>query len=594
MENKPTQLASLMHPTSRTVYELASAKPPPSEEYKALLRHHRDALAPAADLMSEDLSFTARERAVLIFGVSCGLCNGEGESVQDTLASFQVPRPPACGRLRFVRLARWSGGGLGCLTERGRGRMAREMRFLLLLLLHLCQLGLRLHVDQTHPRWFATAATVTRLASWTRTPGESEHNDEAGMEITGTGTGTDSEDMDEAAKGRPTDTVSYMTGCFDTAGGGGIQTLDLRGVKAERQSSQLHSLRMFSPCKERYEMVKLVGEDLTAVAKHRETGDAVMVRLVKDAMAGGDSSLGLVRELRMMRHLRGHDNVSQVSENTARFGASVAAQLVRPPPSVPTDTSPFVEQVRDLVEAPPGRGAFKDIYIVTQLDTSLDRVLADQQLTEACVGAFAHQILRGLKYLHSADIIHGDLKPSVLRVSASGQLRISDIGHARLSDGDDFNTYYGVVKMYRAPEVLLAAREHGKPIDTWSVGCILAEMIAHKKLFDSNHPVATIKLQLEKVGFPKPEDQQHLPAVARKRLMDLGPVQPSPGWKKLLPQVPPRGGLCACASVRAPACVPASVQCRAVGPRFVCRRGCRSSRRRMGTSGDGRSSRCNR
>jgi serine/threonine protein kinase len=277
------------------------------------------------------------------------------------------------------------------------------------------------------------------------------------------------------------------------------------------------------------------------------------VRLVKDAMAGGDSSLGLVRELRMMRHLRGHDNVVQVSENTARFGASVAAQLVRPPPSVPTDTSPFVEQVRDLVEAPPGRGAFKDIYIVTQLDTSLDRVLADQQLTEACVGAFAHQILRGLKYLHSADIIHGDLKPSVLRVSASGQLRISDIGHARLSDGDDFNTYYGVVKMYRAPEVLLAAREHGKPIDTWSVGCILAEMIAHKKLFDSNHPVATIKLQLEKVGFPKPEDQQHLPAVARKRLMDLGPVQPSPGWKKLLPQVP--GGVCArarlCARLRA-------------------------------------------
>ena len=81
------------------------------------------------------------------------------------------------------------------------------------------------------------------MASWTRTPGESEHSDEAGMEITGTGTATataiGSDDMDEAANGRPTDIVSYVSqsGGFDTAGGGGMQTLDLRGIKVDRRSS---------------------------------------------------------------------------------------------------------------------------------------------------------------------------------------------------------------------------------------------------------------------------------------------------------------------------------------------------------------------
>ena len=94
MGTDPRMLASLMHPTSRAIYELASAKPAPSEEYKALLRHHRDAFAPMADLMSEELPFTAQERAVLIFGVS----HGYGESVQDTLASFQVPQQSASGR----------------------------------------------------------------------------------------------------------------------------------------------------------------------------------------------------------------------------------------------------------------------------------------------------------------------------------------------------------------------------------------------------------------------------------------------------------------------------------------------------------------
>jgi hypothetical protein len=89
-----------MHPTSRIFYDLASAKPPPSEEYKALLTRHRAALARKANLMSEDLKFTARERNVLVFGVSCGDGNGEGAPMQDTLASFQETQPPVHGRLR--------------------------------------------------------------------------------------------------------------------------------------------------------------------------------------------------------------------------------------------------------------------------------------------------------------------------------------------------------------------------------------------------------------------------------------------------------------------------------------------------------------
>ena len=49
-----TRLVSLTHPTSRKLYDLASAKPPPSKEYKLLLRQHRDALATKV-LMSEKI-----------------------------------------------------------------------------------------------------------------------------------------------------------------------------------------------------------------------------------------------------------------------------------------------------------------------------------------------------------------------------------------------------------------------------------------------------------------------------------------------------------------------------------------------------------
>jgi mitogen-activated protein kinase 1/3 len=44
-------------------------------------------------------------------------------------------------------------------------------------------------------------------------------------------------------------------------------------------------------------------------------------------------------------------------------------------------------------------------------------------------------------------------------------------------------TDYITTRWYRAPEVLLSWKNYSKAIDIWSVGCILAEMIARKPLF---------------------------------------------------------------------------------------------------------------
>lgn len=43
------------------------------------------------------------------------------------------------------------------------------------------------------------------------------------------------------------------------------------------------------------------------------------------------------------------------------------------------------------------------------------------------------QVLRGLKYIHSANILHRDLKPSNLLVNANCDLKICDFGLARTS-----------------------------------------------------------------------------------------------------------------------------------------------------------------
>ena len=43
----------------------------------------------------------------------------------------------------------------------------------------------------------------------------------------------------------------------------------------------------------------------------------------------------------------------------------------------------------------------------------------------------AHQVLRGLKYVHTASVLHRDLKPSNLLLNASCDLKLCDFGLAR-------------------------------------------------------------------------------------------------------------------------------------------------------------------
>ena len=53
----------------------------------------------------------------------------------------------------------------------------------------------------------------------------------------------------------------------------------------------------------------------------------------------------------------------------------------------------------------------KNIYIVTDLfETDLASVIrSEQQLTDDHVQFFIYQVLRGLKYIHSANVLHRDL-----------------------------------------------------------------------------------------------------------------------------------------------------------------------------------------
>lgn len=82
---------------------------------------------------------------------------------------------------------------------------------------------------------------------------------------------------------------------------------------------------------------------------------------------------------------------------------------------------------------PPSREKFEDIYYVAEyMETDLGYIIkSKQELTEEHHQFLLYQLLRGLKYIHSANVIHRDLKPRNLLVNSNTDLKICDFGLAR-------------------------------------------------------------------------------------------------------------------------------------------------------------------
>ncbi|CDW60623.1 Cell division protein kinase 5 [Trichuris trichiura] len=107
------------------------------------------------------------------------------------------------------------------------------------------------------------------------------------------------------------------------------------------------------------------------------------------------------------------------------------------------------------------------------------------------------QLLRGLAYCHSQNVLHRDLKPQNLLLNKSMELKLADFGLAR-AFGIPVRCYSAevVTLWYRPPDVLFGAKIYNTSIDMWSSGCIFAEIAcAGRPLF----PGVDVEDQLRRI-----------------------------------------------------------------------------------------------
>ncbi|RVD89506.1 uncharacterized protein DFL_000510 [Arthrobotrys flagrans] len=124
-------------------------------------------------------------------------------------------------------------------------------------------------------------------------------------------------------------------------------------------------------------------------------------------------------------------------------------------------------------------------------------------LEPGLVKKFMSQLCSGVKFCHGRRILHRDLKPQNLLIDSNLNLKLADFGLAR-AFGVPLRTYtHEVVTLwYRAPEILLGSKQYSTGIDTWSIGCIFAEMVTRRPLFPGDSEIDEIFKIFSILGTP--------------------------------------------------------------------------------------------
>jgi len=113
---------------------------------------------------------------------------------------------------------------------------------------------------------------------------------------------------------------------------------------------------------------------------------------------------------------------------------------------------------------------------------------------------YAAQISSIFEYCHSKNIIYRDLKPENILLNIDGYLKLTDFGFAKVIEYRTY-TLCGTPE-YIAPEVLLN-KGHGKPVDWWTLGILVYEMIVGYPPFVDEDPMGIYqKILSGKIVFP--------------------------------------------------------------------------------------------
>ncbi|CEP02900.1 Mitogen-activated protein kinase [Plasmodiophora brassicae] len=261
----------------------------------------------------------------------------------------------------------------------------------------------------------------------------------------------------------------------------------------------------------RYEMLKKLGKGAYGIvwkAADKKAGKNVAVKKIFDAFQNAGDAQRTFREIVYLQELGGHDNIIKLV-NVLKAGNDM------------------------------------DIYLVFELlETDVHNVIKANILEDVHKRYIVYQIAKALKYVHSAQLMHRDVKPSNVLIDAECHVKLCDFGLARSvksqeHENNNVLTEYVATRWYRAPEILLGSTMYTTAIDMWSLGCILGELLKGTPMFPGTSTMNQIELILEVTDPPSDADIAAINSPYTVTMLESLKKEKSTSLAELFPNAPP-------------------------------------------------------
>mmetsp|Transcript_32130 Transcript_32130/g.44551 ORF Transcript_32130/g.44551 Transcript_32130/m.44551 type:complete len:375 (+) Transcript_32130:260-1384(+) len=262
----------------------------------------------------------------------------------------------------------------------------------------------------------------------------------------------------------------------------------------------------------KYEIVQKLGKGAYGIvwkAIDKKTRETVALKKIFDAFQNATDAQRTFREIMFLQELNNHENIIRLL---------------------------------NVLKAENDR----DIYLIFEfMETDLHAVIRANILEDIHKQYTMYQLCKCLKYMHSADLLHRDVKPSNLLLNSECQVKLADFGLARSvaqleeEETSPILTDYVATRWYRAPEILLGSTKYTFGVDMWSSGCILGELLGGKPMFQGTSTMNQLDKIMEITGRPTKEDIDAIQSPFAATMLESLPGVNPRSLRELFPNATP-------------------------------------------------------
>jgi len=166
------------------------------------------------------------------------------------------------------------------------------------------------------------------------------------------------------------------------------------------------------------------------------------------------------------------------------------------------------------------------IYVIMEYAASgslLDYVRNRRKLSEREACWFFKQIVLGLEFCHSVQVVHRDIKLENILLDHSNRLKLIDFGLSTFVQPGKLLRVHCGSPSYAAPEIVGRKLYEGPPVDIWSAGVVLFAMIAGHLPFHAGSNKQELCQKILRGVYNPPDHMSHDARDLIARMLTLDP-----------------------------------------------------------------------